>query len=345
VADPVLLSHPSSLEHDTGAHPERAERIVAIERELERRGGLGWERRLSVAATVEQLQLVHPPGYVEGIRELCEAGGGQIDADTSVVAGSWGAALHGAGGAIEAASLVVSGAAPVAFSMHRPPGHHAESARAMGFCLFNNVAIAAQHARDVLGLERVLIFDWDVHHGNGTNDIFHTSDEVLFASIHQSPLYPGTGSMHDSGSGLGGGYTVNLPVPGGSGDDVWVSLVAHVVVPLIGAFAPQLVLVSAGFDAHADDPLAGCTVTDAGFAAMAALVATACREQEIPFAGVLEGGYELDALARSTCDVLDVWGRGVEASPEGVELHGLSLRAQERLAKGGVWPTLGQPAA
>jgi acetoin utilization deacetylase AcuC-like enzyme len=150
--------------------------------------------------------------------------------------------------------------------------------------------------------------------------------------------------MHDTGSGLGGGFTVNLPVPGGSGDDVWTSLVAHVVVPLIGAFAPQLVLVSAGFDAHADDPLAGCTVTDAGFATMAALVAGACREQEIPFAGVLEGGYDLGALARSTCDVLDVWGRGLVASPGSVAVHGLALRAQERLAKGGVWPTLGQPA-
>jgi acetoin utilization deacetylase AcuC-like enzyme len=229
--------------------------------------------------------------------------------------------------------------------MHRPPGHHAEAAQAMGFCLFNNVAIAAQHARDALGLERILIFDWDVHHGNGTNDIFHTSDEVLFASIHQSPLYPGTGSMHDMGSGLGGGYTVNLPVPGGSGDDVWLSLVAHVVVPLIGAFAPELVLVSAGFDAHADDPLAGCLVTDGGFSAMAALVAGACRERSIPFAGVLEGGYDLDALARSVCEVLDVWGRGLTASPDGVAVHGLSLRAQERLARGGVWPTLGQPAA
>jgi acetoin utilization deacetylase AcuC-like enzyme len=345
VADPVLLSHPSSLEHDTGAHPERAERIVAIERELERRGGLGWERRLSPQATIEQLQLVHPPGYVESIRTLCAAGGGHIDADTLVVPGSWGAALHGAGGAIEAASLVVSGAAPVAFSLHRPPGHHAGTAQAMGFCLFNNVAIAAQHARDVLGLERVLILDWDVHHGNGTNDIFHTSDEVLFVSIHESPLYPGTGSMHDSGSGLGGGYTVNLPVPGGSGDDVWLSLVAHVVVPLIVAFAPQLVLVSAGFDAHVDDPLAGCAVTDGGFATMAALVASACREHAIPWAGVLEGGYDLDALGRSVCEVLDVWRRGLVASPGSVPVHGLALRAQERLAKGGVWPTLGQSAA
>ena len=327
-----------------GAHPERAARIVAIERELDARGGLGWERRLSPEATIEQLQAVHPPSYVEGLRELCAAGGGRIDADTSVVAGSWGAALHAAGGAIEAATLVVSGAAPVAFSLHRPPGHHAEPAQAMGFCLFNNVAVAAQHARDALGLERVLILDWDVHHGNGTNDIFHTSDEVLFVSIHQSPLYPGTGSMHDTGSGLGGGHTVNLPVPGGSGDDAWTSLVAHVVVPLIGEFAPQLVLVSAGFDAHADDPLAGCLVSDGGFATMAALVAGACRSLDIPFAGVLEGGYDLGALARSVCEVLDVWGRGLTAAPASVPVHGLSLRAQERLAKGGVWPTLGQPA-
>jgi acetoin utilization deacetylase AcuC-like enzyme len=345
VADPVLLSHPSSLDHDTGPHPERGARIVAIERELERRGGLGWERRPSAPASPEQLQRVHPPAYVQGIEELCRSGGGHIDADTVVVEGSWGAALHAAGGAIDAATLAVSGQAPVAFSMHRPPGHHAEAAQAMGFCLFNNVAVAAQHARDALGLERVLILDWDVHHGNGTNDIFHTSDEVLFVSIHQSPLYPGTGSMHDAGSGIGGGYTVNLPVPAGAGDDVWTSLVAHVTVPLIREFAPELVLVSAGFDAHAGDPLAGCEVTDGGFAAMAALVAGVCLEGGIPFAGILEGGYDLDALSRSVCEVLDVWGRGVTAAPGSVAVHGLALRAQERLAKGGTWPALGQPAA
>jgi acetoin utilization deacetylase AcuC-like enzyme len=345
VAAPVLLSHPSSLEHDTGPHPERAARIVAIDRELDRRGGLGWERRASSEATLDQLHGVHPPAHVDGIRDLCAAGGGHIDADTLVVEGSWRAALHAAGGAVEAASLVVTGAAPAAFSVHRPPGHHAEATQAMGFCLFNNVAIAAQHARDALGVERVLILDWDVHHGNGTNDIFHTSDEVLFVSIHQSPLYPGTGSMHDAGSGIGGGYTVNLPVPAGAGDDAWTSLVAHVAVPLIREFAPQLVLVSAGFDAHADDPLAGCTVTDGGFATMAALIAGACRESAIPFAGVLEGGYDVDALARSVCEVLDVWGQGSTVAPESVPVHGLSLRAQERLAMGGVWPALGQSAA
>jgi acetoin utilization deacetylase AcuC-like enzyme len=340
VGAPVLLSHPSSLAHDPGPHPESARRIEAIEAELARRGGLGWERRLSPAATPEQLERIHPPGHVAAIRRLCEGGGGRIDADTVVVPGSWEAALHGVGGAVAAAELVVSGAAPVAFSMHRPPGHHAEAAQSMGFCLFDNVAVAAQHALTELGLERVLILDWDVHHGNGTNDIFHATDEVLFVSIHESPLYPGTGSMHDTGAGPGEGYTVNLPVPGGSGDDVWLALVTHVAVPLIAAYEPQLVLVSAGFDAHAHDPLASCAVTDAGFAAMAALVAGACRSRGIPFAGVLEGGYEVQALARSLCEVLTVWGDSAAASVSAVPVHGLALRAQERLARS-IWPALG----
>jgi acetoin utilization deacetylase AcuC-like enzyme len=340
------------LAHDPGPHPERAERIVAIDRELDRRGGLGWDRRLSPAATPEQLERIHPAGHVAAIRRLCESGGARIDADTVVVPASWDAALYAAGGAVAATELVVCGGAPAAFSVHRPPGHHAEAARSMGFCLFDNVAIAAQHALSELGLERVLILDWDVHHGNGTNDIFHETDEVLFVSIHESPLYPGTGSMHDNGAGPGEGYTVNLPVPGGSGDDVWTAMIAHVAVPLIAAYEPQLVLVSAGFDAHAHDPLASCEVTDAGFATMAGLVASACRARGIPFAGVLEGGYEVDALARSVCEVLTVWGAAAEPGAAGVgvavaaiPMHGLALRAQERLAKS-IWPALGHsPAA
>src|SRR2546423_13697501 len=161
---------------------------------------------------------------------------------------------------------LLGGETGVAFCGLRPPGHHAEPQVAMGFCLFGNVAVAAQHALDSLGARRVLVVDWDVHHGNGTNDIFHTSAEGLFTSIHQSPLYPGTGPLSDSGSGEGEGYTINLPVPPGSGEDVWLSLVEHVVVPAGRAFEPDLVLVSAGFDAHAADPLATCRLEARSFA-------------------------------------------------------------------------------
>src|SRR3954468_12707516 len=185
-----------------GPHPERPERIAAIERELEARDWLGWERRRSPEAEREALLAVHPAEHVRFIRELSERGGGAIDLDTSTSAGSYEAALHGAGGACAAVDAVLDGARS-AFSAHRPPGHHAERARAMGFCLFNNVAVGARWAVDRRGLSRVLIVDWDVHHGNGTNDIFHASDEVLFVSLHEHPLYPGTGPASDTGSGAG----------------------------------------------------------------------------------------------------------------------------------------------
>jgi acetoin utilization deacetylase AcuC-like enzyme len=320
---PVLLTHPSSLRHETGPHPERAERMVAIDRELTARGGLGWERRESSPVAQEALRAVHPQAYVDAICGLCERGGGMIDADTITSRESYSAALHGAGGAVEAARLVLDGQAPCAFSAHRPPGHHAERAQAMGFCLFNNVAVAAQWALDERDVERVLILDWDVHHGNGTNDIFHARDDVLFVSIHESPLYPGTGPASDVGSGKGTGYTVNLPVPGGSGDDVWASLVAHVAVPLVREYRPGLVLLSAGYDAHAGDPLATCRVSDDGFAAMAALM----RATGVPLAAMLEGGYALDALARAVCETLAVLGADDPPEPPDVAVHPLAERA------------------
>ena len=164
------------------------------------------------------LEAVHPRSHIDSIRELSERGGGAIDADTVASAGSYVAALHSAGGAVELVDALVGGRAPTGFSGLRPPGHHAEPAQAMGFCLFSNVAVAARYALDHLGLERVFVLDWDVHHGNGTNDIFYESREVLFSSLHQSPLYPGTGRLRESGSGPGEGYTINLPVPPGSGD-------------------------------------------------------------------------------------------------------------------------------
>jgi acetoin utilization deacetylase AcuC-like enzyme len=292
-------------------------------------------------ATRDSLEAVHDPAHVDRIERFCASGGGMIDLDTVASRGSWDAALHAAGGVVALVDALLGGEARAGASLHRPPGHHATRARAMGFCLFNAVAVGAQHALDAHALERVLILDWDVHHGNGTNDIFHASDRVLFASIHESPLYPGTGPAADTGSGAGEGFSVNLPVPGGSGDETWCSLVEHAVVPLARAYRPQLVLVSAGFDAHLDDPLAGCAVGDAGFAAMAGSVRRLADELGVPLGVVLEGGYELGALARSLTAVLEVVGAPqAPASPE-LAVHPLAAGAVERLAGG--WPALRAP--
>jgi acetoin utilization deacetylase AcuC-like enzyme len=223
-------------------------------------------------------------------------------------------------------------------SLHRPPGHHAEIDRAMGFCLFNTVAVAARRARDAHGVSRVLILDWDVHHGNGTEDVFRTTDEVLYVSIHEAPLYPGSGPAHEVGSGAGEGYTVNLPVPSGVGDDVFTSLVADVVVPLARAYAPGLVLLSAGYDAHADDPLANCTVTDEGFRTMAASMRAVADELGVPVGLVLEGGYDIEALARSVIGSLEELGRTEGRTPALGPAHALATAALARLERH--WPGL-----
>jgi acetoin utilization deacetylase AcuC-like enzyme len=328
MAAPVLFHHPSSLGHDPGPHPEQPARIVAIEQALEARGWLGMERRLSPQASRAQLEAVHPARLIDGVQELCAAGGGAIDADTIVSSGSWEAALHSAGGAVAVVDALLGvpgdGAAPVAVSAHRPPGHHAEIHRSMGFCLFNNIAVAARHARDAYSVGRVLILDVDVHHGNGTQDVFSETDEVLFVSIHQSPLYPGTGAARETGTGPGAGYTVNLPVPPGSGDAVFGSLVEHVAVPLARAYDPGLILVSAGFDAHADDPLADGRVTDAGYATMAASMRALADELDVPVGVVLEGGYDLGALARGLVALLDVLVAEEPVSAPELPVHALS---------------------
>jgi acetoin utilization deacetylase AcuC-like enzyme len=335
----AYLSHPSSLLHDTGEHPERAARIEAIEAELASRDWLGMERVEAPRVREETLAAVHPVRYIRAIDELCAAGGGAIDADTLVVEASYEAALRAAGGAVHLVDLLMGGGARTGFSALRPPGHHAEAARAMGFCLFDNVAVAARHALDAHGVGRVLVLDWDVHHGNGTNDIFHATDEVLFVSIHQRPLYPGTGPASDVGSGRGTGYTVNLPVAGGTGDADYASLVEHVVAPLARAYEPGLVLVSAGFDAHRDDPLANIELSEAGFAAMAGTMRRVAAELEAPLGAVLEGGYALGALARSTAATLEVMTAAEPpAAPADLPLAPLAARARERLAER--WPVL-----
>jgi acetoin utilization deacetylase AcuC-like enzyme len=343
MAPPVLFHHPAALGHDTGAHPERAARLVAILRALEARDWLGYELRSSPQVTRTQLEAVHDPAYIDRIERFCAAGGGLLDADTVASTGSWEAALHGAGGATGLVDALLTGEAPGGASLHRPPGHHALADRAMGFCLFNNVAVAARHALDAHGLERVMVVDWDVHHGNGTNDLFHGHPEVLFVSIHQYPWWPGTGGMFDVGSDAGRGFTVNLPVDAGTGDATWTSLVEHVVAPLAQAYRPQLVLLSAGFDAHADDPLSECLVSDDGYAAMAGSLRRAADGLRVPLGLVLEGGYDLRSLARSVVTTLEVLGAEEPPPAPAIEFDAVAQAALERLQE--TWPGLGEAAA
>jgi acetoin utilization deacetylase AcuC-like enzyme len=337
---PIWLRHPASLAHDIPGHPERPDRIRALEAAMERHDWFGWRREEAPAAERSLLLAVHPEEHVRFIEELCAEGGGMIDGDTFAIAETWEAALRAAGGAAAMADALVAGSAGAGVAALRPPGHHAEPARAMGFCIFNNVAVAARRALDAHGLERVLIFDWDVHHGNGTSAIFHADPRVLFVSVHQSPLYPGTGPASDLGSGPGEGYTVNLPVPPGSGDETYGSLARHVVVPLIAAFEPQLVLISAGFDAHALDPLASCQVTEPGYAGMTAAVRRACAAVGAPIGLVLEGGYSLEALSESMVALVPVLGGSAPASEGEVPVHPLAVDAARRLEPW--WPAVGE---
>jgi acetoin utilization deacetylase AcuC-like enzyme len=330
IAAPLLLRHASSLEHDTGAHPERAERVRAIERELAAHDWLGWERRESPPAELDRITAVHPGSYVEAVREVTSRGAA-FDLDTPTSPGSWDAALHAAGGACVLVEELLGGRAPTGFSIHRPPGHHAEAARAMGFCLFNNVAVGAAHALERCGAERVLVLDWDVHHGNGTNAIFHDRSDVLFASIHQWPFYPGSGMLDDAGAGPGEGFSINLPVPAGSGPETWLPLLEHIVAPAAREYRPDLVLISAGYDAHRDDPLADCLLETSDFAAMAAHVRELGAELGAPVGAVLEGGYDVDALAASVAATLSALSDGVEppsTQPVGPLLE--SVRQQVR---------------
>ncbi len=298
----LYFSHPTCLEHDPRvhmpAHPDTPERLLAIEQLLAAHDWLGWERRAAPAAQESQLELIHSTRHVQRIKELSVAGGGAIDPDTFVGEPSYRAALHAAGGACEMTRALLAGEEMLGFCGVRPSGHHAEPDRAMGFCLFNNVALAAELAIRELGAQRVFILDWDVHHGNGTAEAFRRRPDVLFASIHQSGIYPGTGALSDVGSGSGEGYTINLPVPAGSEEDLWLSLIEHIVLPAARAFDPDLVLISAGFDAHREDPLADCRLESASFAEMARHVRDLAGQRGVPLGAILEGGYEPAALAR-----------------------------------------------
>jgi acetoin utilization deacetylase AcuC-like enzyme len=331
----LYFSHPSSLQHDTGPHPENARRLVAIEAALEAEGWTGVERVSAPGATREQVTRVHGERHFDAIEEFCARGGGPIDADTIASQHSFEAALHAAGGPVAATEALLGGETQAAFCGLRPPGHHAERERAMGFCLLNNVAIAAAHALAACGAERVLVLDWDVHHGNGTEAIFADSPEVLYASIHQWPLYPGTGAAEYAGEGAGEGFTVNLPVPPGAGSEEFLALVEHVVVPIGREYAPDLIALSAGYDAHRDDPLASCLVETDAYGDMTAAMRDLGAELESPVLVCLEGGYSPSALADSVVATLGALNNGTApraARAEAAEPHLSRLRERWRLS-------------
>jgi acetoin utilization deacetylase AcuC-like enzyme len=296
----ALITHLACLEHDTGPyHPESADRLRAVLGALESEEFAALLREVAPAATVEQLTRVHPLNYVEALLAVRPGAGEsvQIDADTVMSEGSAEAALRAAGAAVMGVDAVMEGWARSVFAAVRPPGHHAEPKRPMGFCLFNNAAIAARYAQKKHGLGRIAIVDFDVHHGNGTQDIFWDEPRVLYASTHQSPLYPGTGSRTETGAG----NIVNAPLPAGSGSLEFRAAIAHVVLPALHDFRPQLVLVSAGFDAHRLDPLADLNLDADDYAWVTGeLVHIAQTYASGRIISSLEGGYSLTALRQST---------------------------------------------
>lgn len=301
----LYIAHPASLDHQTPiGHPERPDRIRAIERALEKERFTSLIREQAPMAEMESIALAHPQDYILRLRDVSPREGlVRIDEDTVMSPGTYEAALRGAGGAVMAVDEVMAGRVANAFVAMRPPGHHAERIRAMGFCFFNNAAIAARHAQKRHGAERVAIFDWDVHHGNGTQDIFWSDASVLYCSTHEAPLYPGTGARSETGEH---GTIVNAPLSAGDGSEAFRDALDTVILPRIDAFAPDLIVISAGFDAHWRDPLASLNLTETDFAwATQKLMDLAEHHCGQRIVSVLEGGYDLEGLAKSTAFHLD----------------------------------------
>jgi len=320
-----LIYHPIYLLHGSDDHLERKERLSAIldKIQLEK---LDVDLITPKSATVTQVAAIHGLRYIDQVKAISEHGGGYLDVDTVLSQNSYDAALMAAGGALTAVDAVL-GEYESAFALVRPPGHHALPNRGMGFCIFNNIAIAAKHAQ-AQGAEKVLIVDWDVHHGNGTNDIFYSDPRVLYFSTHQYPHYPGTGRADEVGEDGAEGFTVNVPLPSGTGDAGYLMAYREILLPVALEFKPDIVLVSAGQDPHKDDPLGGMRLTSSGFGAVARLVKeianTCCRGR---LAACLEGGYNLQAQAEAVVAEIRAFG-GEAAEVEGTD-PGVAGRIEE----------------
>ena len=319
-----LVYHPVYLEHDTGQHPENASRL---EQTLELLEQSRVRQQLvdvpAVPASMDDLLLVHSAGHISQIERTAQSGGGWLDADTIVSPRSYEAALYAAGGLLQATEAVVSHNLDSAFALVRPPGHHATRTDAMGFCLFNNIAVAARQAIVKHGLSRVLIADFDVHHGNGTQEIFYDDPGVLYFSVHQYPLYPGTGRIAETGTGDGQGTTANVPLPPGCGDEPYLQVFQQILVPLAHRFRPELILVSAGYDAHWADSISYMQVTISGFARMVSIIKQLALELcQGRLVFTLEGGYHTSALAHSVKATFEVLlGKAETDDPLGKPAH------------------------
>ena len=298
-----FVYHPDYLNHDMGyGHPEGPARLQAILSRLESRNVLSRLTPIEpVPASDQWILEIHAPSYLQMLKAHAPSSGRvSLDPDTTMSSGSLRAAYLAAGGAITATDAIMAGHVDNAFCAVRPPGHHAERDRAMGFCLFNNVAIAARYVQQRYGIQRVLIVDWDVHHGNGTQHAFYDDPSVLFFSTHQYPHYPGTGCATEVGQGAGAGTTINVPMSMGQGDEDYREVFQRVLTPEADTFKPEFIIISAGFDAHRDDPLAGMGLTETGYADLTSIVAgIARRHAQGRILSCLEGGYHHKALSAS----------------------------------------------